>query len=343
MLNSRFALEHRYTSSNAIAGLISIGCKQPVVDDTVYVSFTQVPSSSEQIVTVQGSGFESFERAQGYEFELSCEIEGTLTNVTTESETLSSSSSDTEILISNVSLASCASRISSDSPYLYLTAMRVLCDSSCDSCIQACPNITLDGEECENSFCDVTLSSSDDLKIATFLTVVDTTTTQSFSDGTNQVTVQGYGFEETSDYDTDYVIVLSTSSCFESTTLTNLSLCDQSALCNDNGLCALCASIDIDLTNCGNSPLSNSSEYEVTASITYGVGDLDHSMSGVIGTVQAVLDTRTTSLLIESSSTRVTLSGTGFINQNASVYEAQFEFMDSVRRDCSLVFMNSTL
>ena len=92
-----------YTSSNAIEGVVPIGCKQPVVDDTVYVSFTQVPSSSEQIVTVQGSGFESFERAQGYEFELSCEIEGTLTNVTTESETLSSSSSDTEILISNVS------------------------------------------------------------------------------------------------------------------------------------------------------------------------------------------------------------------------------------------------
>ena len=209
--------------------------------------------------------------------------------------------------------------------------MRVLCDSSCDSCIQACPNITLDGKECENSFCDVTLSSSTDLKIATFLTVVDTTTTQSFSDGTNQVTVQGYGFEETSDYDTDYVIVLSTSTCFNSTTLTNVSLCNQSALCNDNGLCSLCASIDIDLTNCGDSSLSNSSEYEVTASITYGVGGLDYSMSGVIGTVQAVLDTRTTSLLIESNSTRVTLSGTGFINENASVYEAQFKFMDSVR------------
>jgi len=174
-----------YTSSSMLAGAISIGCQKPTVDETV--SLTQTPSSSSSI-TIQGTNFQSFSGTRAYQFDFSCEIEGTITNITTVSEITPSLSSITEILVPNVSLTSCLSRSLSDSPYVYLSAMRVQCDDSCRSCIQACPNSTLDTPCYPSNYCNVSLSSSE-IKIATFLTVKDTSTSQSFADGSNQITV----------------------------------------------------------------------------------------------------------------------------------------------------------
>ena len=123
--------------------------------------------------------------------------------------------------------------------------------------------------------------------------------------------------------------MLSTSKCFEDIILSDVTSCNATTLCNSEGLCALCASIDIDISYCGNASLSNTSQYEVTASIRYGVGDFEYLFSGVIGTVQSVLDTQTTSLVVESKSTRVTLSGGGYQSESASDYKAQFQFMSS--------------
>jgi len=132
--------------------------------------------------------------------------------------------------VPNIDLSPC----SVSSPFLRVMSVQRSCDENCEECMNYCTNGVAVKTLWENE---------NNETVAMILQLKDTSTTQvSHLDTSSTITIQGYGFQNSTNYDIDFASVLeySNTTC-NSVSLSSMTSCRSSLCDNTTMICSVCA------------------------------------------------------------------------------------------------------